>query len=338
MSAKQVALFFTWRAFGAGTTTFTAHLAKGLLAAGIEPIILRPKARSEAFTRPFAHYTGLRYRNVSSAEALKIARQMPSLLTAPCPAKHLADPEIIHKLAKTGMQATIHGLLDMRVHQKLGTLHLFSNIYVVRSMLRDHIKHANYIPHPYVRVFDKLPDLVGRKYHAVSIARITFIKNTHLICAANELLEKRVRIKLLGTEDRMYTRHKLQEAFPNFKQGGTGFPPSWDGGARACANAQFAVDMSDGASNGGGGTQYTFLEAWDAGAINVINADWLQHRGSMLRNINCYAAATSRNLADIVSIRRPDLELKIIMNGRKALEMHDATKVARYYWDGLKRS
>lgn len=336
--AKKVALFFTWREFGAGTTTFTAHLWRGFMLAGINAYIYRVRPKGEHFMRPFAQFDGVEYSNVSPRAALDIARNMPSLLCSPCPAKHLTDPEIIHKLIKAGMRVVIHGLLDYRVHVRLGTAELIRNPFVVRPALTKEFDRATYIPHPYVRAFKVTPPNKLREKHAISIARTTYIKNTHMILAANKLLPSRLRIELRGTIDRMYVRHKLVGVeLPNKEHPTKGFKPQWDAGAVECSKSLFAVDMSDGTSNGGGGTQYTFLEAWDGGAVNIINHDWLRDPGVMTNDVNCIAVSNGEELAYAIENTNRTQVKRIVENGEEMLRTHEAKVVAERYWRGLTR-
>jgi len=333
---REVALFFTWREFGAGTTTFTAHLYKGFEDAGYTPYIFRVRPKTETFTRKFAQFEDVYYRNVSPDDAVKIARSTPSLLCSPCPAKHLVDPEIIHKLIKAGMRVVIHGVIDKRIHARLGTLPLIQSPFVVRPALAKLFDRAYYIPHPYVRAYASPPQ-AARPKHAISIARTTFVKNTHIILEANKYLLKPERVELRGTVDRMYVRHKLRIDLPSKEHPSKGFPPMWDKGAVECSQAMYAVDMSSGSNHVGGGTQYTFLEAWDGGAINIINKDWLDDAGVMKHQVNCYAVASVKELANTLQSYQPEEQEFIRENGSHELKKHEARKVAKAYWGLLNK-
>jgi hypothetical protein len=248
----------------------------------------------------------------------------------------LADPEIIHKLIKAGMRVVVHGLLDWRVHVRLGTADLIRHPFVVRPALAKEFSIATYIPHPYVRAY-RTPPNWPRERNAISIARTTFIKNTHIILEANKRMGHKYRCKLLGKIDRMYCKHKLGIDLPNKEHPSKGFAPQWDIGAVECAKAVYAVDMSDGTSNGGGGTQYTFLEAWDGGAINVINSDWLRDPGVMADRVNCIAVSDYSELGNVLVKRDPVLEDYIRESGDVALRTHAAQVVAQRYWKALNR-
>jgi hypothetical protein len=257
------------------------------------------------------------------------------LLCAPCPAKYLPKADIIEKLIVAGMRVVVHGLVDWRVHEKLGTNKVKAP-FVIRPALTSIRPGALFIPHPYVRA-GKLPTDNIRYYHAISIARTTFIKNTLEIVRANTMLPRDKQVALMGTVDRMYVQHKIKREHPQFIQHNTGFPPAWDLGALACNDALYAIDMSDGSTNGGGGTQYTFLEAWDGGAINVLNRDWFNDPGSMKNGVNCLAAGNGGELAALLRQRPPDNRQKIIEAGHRQLKKHDAATVAAEYWEHLKR-
>jgi hypothetical protein len=60
---------------------------------------------------------------------------------------------------------------------------------------------------------------------------------------------------------------------------------------------QTMVDMSL-IKGDGGGTQYTFLEAWDANTVPIINRGWLSERDTTMRELgNCLAVRDGKELA-----------------------------------------
>lgn len=341
----QVSLFFMYRAFGGGTTSYTVHLFEGFRRAGYDVKIYRVNARGEYKERPFSKYAGVTYRNIDPVTALKIAKTTPSLLTAPCNSKFLEfDPEIIGKLMKAGMRIVIHDPNEFEIYDHLNNRNSITRPFCIRPAMRNFFPKAIFIPHPYVREFtNKVTDRFTwrRDYLAVSIARVTFVKRTELILAANRLLPKKAKVVLRGAENRLYTRHKLQKLYPEYEQGNTGFPMVWGASARECARARFAVDFTW-FPDDGGGSQYSFMEAWDAGTVNIIHKDWLRYPGEMKDGVNCIAVDTPAHLAAILkrAMKGPlstnkstDLELNIVRNGWRLLhERHDPVNVANAYY------
>lgn len=332
----SVALFFMYRQFGGGTTSYTVHLYEGMRRAGLNPKIYRVKERGEHFERPFSKYEGVKYRNITPEEGLEIARTTPSLMTAPCNSKYLDfDPEIIGKLMKAGMRVTIHDPNEFQIYDHLDNIDKMRAPFCIRPTMKRFFPNAIMIPHPYVREYDRReyePD--KRKYHAVSVARVTFVKRTDMILEANRKLPKKLKIVLRGAENRLYTKHVITPMFPEYVQGQVGFPMTWGASARECANGKLAVDMTWFPEDGGG-SQYSFMEAWDAGTVNIIAKDWLRYKGEMLDGVNCIAVEDSDEMAKKVR-DLADADVSDMVNaGYKALEAHDPVKVARRYYKEL---
>ena len=61
-------------------------------------------------------------------------------------------------------------------------------------------------------------------------------------------------------------------------------------------NYKFNIDMTL-IKGDGGGTQYTWLEAWDAGCIPIIHKEWLLDTPDDMReDYNCMVIETAKNL------------------------------------------
>jgi hypothetical protein len=328
-----VALFFMYRSFGGGTTSYTVHLFEGMRLAGLSPKIYRVKERGEPRERPFAKYDGVTYRNVDSEEAIKIAKSTPSLMTAPCNSKFLPfDPTIIAKLMKVGMRVTVHDPNEFEIYDHLEKDRKSFVPFCIRPSMKQFFPKAIFVPHPYVREYDATEyEHREREHLAVSVARVTFVKRTHLILEANAKLPREKQVVLRGAENRLYTRFKVQPMFPKFKQGRSGFPMVWGASARECARGHYAVDFTW-FPDDGGGSQYSSLEAWDAGAVNVIHQDWLRYKGEMVDGENCIAVDGPDGLARLLSEPHGDSSTgQLVDAGYAALKAHDPVRVARQY-------
>lgn len=335
----SVALFFMYRSFGGGTTSYTVHLFEGMRRAGLNPKIYRVKERGEERERPFAKYDGVTYRNVDSEEALKIAGSTPSLMTAPCNSKFLEfDPTIIAKLMKVGMRVTVHDPNEFEIYDHLEKDRKSFVPFCIRPSMKKFFPRAVFVPHPYVREYQtKEYEHVKRPHLAVSVARVTFVKRTHLILEANAKLPEKSRVVLRGAENRLYTRFKVQRLFPKFKQGRSGFPMVWGASARECAAGTYAVDFTW-FPDDGGGSQYSSLEAWDAGTVNVIHEDWLRYKGEMVAGENCLAVDGADGLARLLVRPLADSSVAEIVDfGYAALKKHDPATVAKQYHRELTR-
>jgi len=333
---SEMALFFFYRSFGGGSTSFTVHLFEALRRAGHAPKIYRVKERGEDRERPFSGYSGVTYRNVTSDEALRIVKGTPSLMTAPCNSKSLQfDPTIIDRMMRSGMRIVVHDPNEFEVYDHLRDREKVQRPICIRPTMRQFFPDAHYIPHPYVREFNN-DTRDGRTMLAVSVARVTFVKRTEIILEANRLLSKRNRVVLRGAENRLYTKFKILPRFPEYEQGCTGFPMTWGASARECRRAKYAVDMTW-FPNDGGGSQYSFMEAWDAGAVNVLHSDWLRYRGEMIDDENCLAVNSAKDLARLLKNDRGQNVGDLVQAGYAALRTHDPVKVAQEYMRELTR-
>lgn len=322
----KVSLFFMYRSFGGGSTSFTAYLYMCLKFAGYEPNIYRVTENGDGRIRPFSGYNEVWYQNITTEDALKIINDTPSLLTAACHPKHipfniLAIPEMIGE----GMRCVVHDPNEFKVYAHLEYV---KRPIIIRPTMFEYFKDAVFIPHPYVTWFKEVPT-ADRPDIAVSIARVTFVKRTEIILEANRILPEGKKIILRGAENRLYTRHKLSKLYPEYEQGLTGYPLVWGAGPEECARAKCAVDMTY-FPNDGGGTQYSFMEAWDAGTVNILNLDWLRYDGEMKDGVNCIAVDSPEMLASVI-LNPPDLE-RYISNGRHQLDtVHDPIRIADQY-------
>jgi len=314
-------LFFMHDSWGGGTTTYTLHLHAGMLAAGLQPRIVRPRPRGESHSRVIGK-TGVPYWNVDAGEALRLARKHPSLIVASADPKILAfAPDLVDRLLAAGTRVVLHDPTE------------FNNFggpppdpICVRPAGKRASGGGVFVPHPYVRVFDRWEyESDEREWTGVSVARVTFRKRTHLICEANRALRKSEQIQIRGSENRLYTRHVLGPKY-GFVQGTTGFDVVMGEGARLCARARYHVDFTK-FPDDGGGTQYTILEAWDAGAVNVVHSDWLEQKGELEHGANCIGVEGPDELVRLV--RSDKRHGEIVNQGYAMLKRHDAVRVAR---------
>jgi len=196
-------------------------------------------------------------------------------------------------------------------------------------VLSDNGINASYLPHPYCSVNPK------RKvsFNAVAYSRLDWDKHTDIIAEANSILPRDKRCRIYGAENSMYTFHKLSKRFPDWKNNYFGkFPKATGAGAMLASNANWAVDMSV-IKNDGSGSQYTFLEAWDAGSGLVLNNKWTKdNTGEMKSGVNCISIENGSSLAAILLTEPPK---SIIENGKASLLHHEHNSVNEAFVGGL---
>lgn len=325
---RQVAVFSLVDVRHGGWPTFTAHLMRGLRAAGAAPRLFKVGDSGwETQARSFGR--GEWYWNATVELAAEIACQMPAIVAAASPAR----ARQMGALAASGATVVIHDPTEVKgpVAEELARArHIVAVRPVMAAELRRQGLPAEWIQHPYERA---RPRTLGELY-AVAFSRIDFDKHTELICQANRLVEPAQRVALYGSVNRMYEHHRLERACPGWRtyyQGSPGPEDLW-AGARLAARARYAVDMSL-IRGDGGGTQYTHLEAWDAGTRLILHRGWL--RGDAELDTVAAGAAfvdSAEELADeLAGAGDGDLWQRRREAGDRLLQQHEAGAVAARY-------
>lgn len=300
-----------------GWATFTAHLVKGMgSTADVE--LCKVRRTTEKRNRKFGY--GLEYRNYS-LEDMK-SYDGPLLITA------VGKSELNNaiELIKGGAFVVIH---DPNEFYLLDYIKDYSKVFTIRQTVKDLIPGSRLIKHPYARTHE--PGTLSKaELRACSVARIDFDKNTDMIIGASQLLRKMGHrgVQINGFENRLYGKFKLAKAFPSWMkvQSSHQFKREFSSAVDLCHRAYYAVDLSV-IQQDGGGTQYTFLEAMDAGAINIIHRDWECQPGVMESGVNCLSVSSEEELADLVPKDLPNRK-EIIQATDKLLEQHEASSVA----------
>jgi hypothetical protein len=315
-----------------GWVTYTSHLMKSLRAVGITPNLFKVRERSERTERPFGY--GEKYRNISLDELLyrgRDGRQMDRKMLIVAAAKNFK--ELTEDLVYDGTGLVVHDPTELK--NLPGDVTTSSRVIVVRKTGLEHLPKATFIRHPYVRVAN--PESVERTKNAISICRVDFDKHTDILLDANRLLPEDKRISIRGFENRIYTRFKIVPNYPEWQQSIGHFPREEGEAFKLLQQHTFAVDMSE-IKGDGGGTQYSFLEAWDAGCINVINRKWLREGDDMQDTVNCLASLNSMHLAGILNMELHEGDLSRLRNmGYAQLALHHPVKIGNEYKEFIKR-
>ena len=130
-----------------------------------------------------------------------------------------------------------------------------------------------------------------------------------------------------------------------------GPPPAPESGGRVRVSPlarklaeQHAVDLSV-IKGDGGGTQYSFMEAADAGAVNVIHRNWLTgHSDDEMvpfprPGANCFAVGTAQELVDLLSENVSDVRRRRLVAGSdRLLSAHAPTNAASALLPLLRRT
>ncbi len=301
-----------------GWVTFTAHLHRGLRDAGYEPILVKVGNRTEKQLRNFGRK--IHYRNLSATDLLSVSKGIPTIIAAMD--KHHHD--VANQMLKAGVPIVIHDPTELKPEVVAQVKN--ANVVVIRDFMMKHLPHATMIHHPYA---PKRPARSTDRKPAVALSRIDFDKHTELIVQANQKLV--TPIDVYGFCNSMYAHFKLEEVDPDWKRNyhGTFDADDLYAATRLATGYERVVDMSA-IKGDGGGTQYTFLEAIDAGASLILNRDW--NPQGLLRDY-AHTAGTADELAELCERPMPDRSAI----GNEILKVHDARNIARSFYEVVTR-
>lgn len=180
------------------------------------------------------------------------------------------------------------------------------------------VPDAIFVRHPYTPIFTDAEALEDNpRGLALAHSRIDFSKQTHVILQANKILPDDKKIVVVGRQNRAYAYFKLKKIETNWSYD-TEYPDV--GGAYQCRQFIYDVDLTR-FDQDGGGTQYTFLEAADAGAIPVLWHEWLRHDTDITAD-NCFIVDSAESLAKLM-IDHEERNLKIAQFNRELLKRHN---------------
>lgn len=305
-----------------GWVTFTAHLMAALRKAGMYPNLYKIGNNTERKPRTFGY--GEKYRNLKLRDALTF----PGTNLVVAAAKKFKGQTTA--LLEDGASIVVHdptelkNLPDGLVESK--------QVVVIRRTGLDFIPDATFIRHPYQRM-RVLDEEIFKTKLAVSTSRIDFDKNTDILLDANRILKQdgEELIDIRGFENRLYTKFKIMPKYPEWEQSKAAYPRDRDGAFMLLRSAHFMTDMSI-IKGDGGGTQYTTLEAWDAGAVPVIHEDWINGDDDDMRDLyNCFVVGNAGELArTLVDTSGSDLEA-MRQNFDVCLERHGLHLIGSAY-------
>lgn len=301
-----------------GWATFTVHLYHSLVAAGHDVHLIKIGNNTEQFHRPFAGH-GIAYRNVAATELGELHKRGKRCIIAAL-GKHYVDD--VAGLLKKGAGIVVHDTAESTNRMAI------SKPWVIRKELLKVTPGAVFIRHPYVRHgFGGGAPMAARK-GLFATSRVDFDKNTRMILDANRLGAK---IDIVGFENRLYTRFKVCPDYPEWEQSKGTHPRSGQGSYELLYAARGMVDLTD-IKGDGGGTQYTFLEAWDAGAVPIIGRWWLRDNDDMEDRQNCLAVSDAKELAKLAKEMRGQTVLSELSDiadyGAQQLKKHAPKVIA----------
>lgn len=309
-----------------GWVSFTRNLVCALRSVGVTPIMRTVGESTAAMPKDFGF--GLRYRRMRLRELVE--EGWPTIIAA-ADKHHMEDARF---LLDAGAKLVVHDPAEKHLRHVPHD----SCIVIRRSMSR-RMPKAIFIPHPYLPVFADAGSHPHARSAVICHARIDYDKHTDLLLAANDL---GAGISIIGNANRGYCYRSLQSRWPEFCRATIAQiarrPRKAEWGAVACRGAVAAIDMSVIVGDGGG-TQYTFLEAWDGGAPLIVHRKWLAGfcEDEMREGENCLAAETPEEVCAAIALVKSDrlLAESLARKGRDGLQAHSPERVAASYMSAL---
>lgn len=311
-----------------GWVTYTHHLIRTLELMGEEVRLFKINNNFEDRERDFGY--GHTYQNLDLQIATGVVTDGGGIITA-VDKRHMAQAQF---LRNAGAHLVVH---DPTEFKYLPGVVDWDRVITIRSSVQKHLPKSCFIPHPYVRFKTTVQLGQAERKAAVSVARIDFDKRTDILLDANRILRARNAepITIRGFENRIYTRFNIVQRYPEWKQSVNHFPRQEGVAFNICQQHRYMVDMSE-IKGDGGGTQYSFLEAMDAGTIPILNTAWGE--GEMQDMVNCIMVSNAEQLADIVS-GELDLEFRndLWFGAQKVLDDHSPEVIGPRYLEYLRK-
>lgn len=255
-----------------GATTYVVQLVKTLEVAKVPHRVLRLGKRTENKRREIGNF-GVMYQNVAFDDARKA--QGPFLL-ASSPTDNEISQQCAHLVEVSNGAYVFHDPNEFRIYPHWQFTGTEFKVICIREQGLKTMQNGMFIPHPYVRLNPTTP---AKRQLAVSIARTSAVKNSDWILEANQKLSVFKQVVLKGEVNRMWWNFNVKPKHPEWPYPAeAGFARDYGAAVNICTLYDLMVDLTI-FKNDGGGTQYSFLEAMDAGAVPVMTEDWCSYPG-----------------------------------------------------------
>lgn len=312
-----------------GAGAYAINLCIGLEAAGFKPTIYKVAARRHD-ARELA--CGVMYKTITFEDALRLNSHTPTMLLYSIFKKY--EEETLALIAK-GVPMVFHAGAELKHPRLLEALR--GRVAVgIRQPLVERLSvmgiKSHYIPHPYQ---PQGKAGLQKKRRAVAISRLDYAKHTNQIALANTMATHKCTIR--GKANRMFVHHIMNNECPDWEQEYEG-PFGLGEGRTLAEESELVVDLTYWKGDGGG-TQYTFFEAWDVGTPLVVHTEWsnvasFQDRGTVVEGVNALAVTGPLELARLLDNPHHN-EPWVIEGGYATLKQHDPKTIALEYVDLL---
>ena len=318
---QKIALFYNARPKFGGWVTFTVYLYRSLQACGAEPYLFKIGNTSQT---PRHFMDDVWYQKISAEDALELPQSFKRVIVATD--KH--HIEATTPMLDSGADIIVHDPTETR-SVDLRNVMLKNSIepIAIRPAIVENLRtlgiKSTFIKHPYLIHNETLPK---KTKLAAATSRVDFDKYTEIIIEANKSLDEKV--KIWGALNGMYAWVKLDKLHPDWKKdyyGSFYHDKVW----KILNPSKYMLDLTAIVADGGG-SQYTFLEGWDAGCVLILNKKWgLSNDTTMNPGKNCLFVDGAEELVEVLKSDQDYSE--IVEAGREKVKEYDGKVVGHEY-------
>jgi len=270
-----------------GITSFTNHLYLQLVELGYKPVIV---TRNTAFKFQAKELLPTSY--LSDEEIVEISRAYPCLITF---CSWGENRLLVKQLIYCGVPIVIHDPVEYS-DELLWLADTYSGIITIRKQNTINLKERGYtgtwIRHPYVKAGVKKTHKAG----AVTCTRLAYNKGCEIIIEANN---NKCLIDMYGEMNKDYFMEQLSKR-TDWRKYYKGYI---DNKLHAVPNVlcryKYAIDLTL-ITLDGGGTQYSFLESWDADCMLIVSKKWILNNDDLVSGLNCLAVSNETELKEVI--------------------------------------
>lgn len=331
-----------------GAHTFTYHLARALKRMSGDTVRV---IRANHWKRPNEKYgevypgSGLQVLDVRAEDILSYALSSPGNVNV--------IAFMLDEFSEIGLQLMDRAGASLIIHDRRSYKNFHKELLqvqprvscirktVVDMATEDGLKDVRYIAHPYGRFGELSPKDPTPPAWAHCLSRIGWEKNIDMLIQANWILPANKQILALGECYDRFAKMKLMKVSEDWEQilGRKLHKVKFTEGYAAAKKSKFAIDLSVLGKHGGGGSQYTFLEAIDAEVPLIIHKDWLIDGDEMVDGYNCFAVGDTLELVEILEQGysfNPVLRKPMQQGYKETLRLHSYSTTGWEYLDFIK--
>lgn len=255
---------------------------------GHSPMIVKPKSLSQIST-----FSPLPILCLADEDIIEICHTSACLIAFCAWAEKRG---LVKKLIMLGVPIVVHDPIEY-YPEMLELASKYSHIITIRLKNTHNLDERGFsntfVRHPYSRASLSLQSKSG----AVACTRLNYNKNNDVVIKANKL---GCPIDVFGERNTHYCDDYLDKRHPDWRRWYKGvIENKVHAVTKILSRYQYAVDLSM-LTMDGGGTQYSFLEAWDAGCMLIVHKMWILDGYEIIDGLNCLAVSNEYELQEAI--------------------------------------